>query len=151
MFNSYGVAMYADESMNTENSRSLGGKANAVGSTNIIGASDSTTYINASRMIYADPVARQCARFSRNTGIRVSVHAQFLLKTILDAIVVDPHPRWRVMPGQTQGIRAVFLSTLPNYLQNIVTGEYVETEITSFHLLHWLSINLNSLCIIDKE
>jgi hypothetical protein len=90
-------------------------------------------------------------------GIRVSGHATTLLQLLLDAVVKDPHPRWRAgaagLADQLPAFRDIYGSALPLLLTQVAAQEpgVRETgQITTFDLLHWLSGRIDSLCIIPK-
>ena len=47
-------------------------------------------------MIKLELIASICKDFTYKRGIEVSKHAQILIKDILDAVILDPHPGWKV-------------------------------------------------------
>lgn len=103
-----------------------------------------------SNISYTDTVFQQCAKFSNESGIAVSPYAQFLIRSILGAVLQDPHPRWKAEDQERGQVVQTFLTELAKHLYDIAQSEHVEGVITTFDILHWLAINLDGLCIIQK-
>ena len=88
-----------------------------------------------------------CAEFSHETGIEVSRAAQSLIHVILEAIILDPHPRWNVSEDYRMVTVGRFISDLPLILEGVARQERVRREMTSFDVLHYLSVELDGLCL----
>lgn len=100
-----------------------------------------------------DPVLEDRFReFTLETGVGISADAENLIKVILNAILSDPHPAWTATAEERVEIVASYISSLPQALTTLANEESVEGQITSFHVLHWLSTDehLAGICIIDR-
>ena len=94
-----------------------------------------------------DSVYFACAEFEGKTGIEVSRSTRSLIQVVLEAIVLDPHPRWRVSEDYRRITVGKFVADLPRILQRVSRQERVRGMITSFDVLHYLSVELDGLCL----
>ncbi len=102
-------------------------------------------------MIELDKITSICKEFSFETGIDVSEQGQIIIKDILDAIVIDPHRKWKVTKEELESEVGKFMSELSKNLNNIVKEERVVKIITSFDILHWFSKHIDQLCPFEKD
>lgn len=96
-----------------------------------------------------------CNDFQITHNIQISKNVKTIISNILLAVIEDPHPKW-ISPDSKllktpENIVSVYLLALPLLLKRIVDDEKLVNQITLFDFLHWLSDNINFLCIIDKK
>lgn len=102
------------------------------------------------KVIEYDRIANICEEFRHERYIDVSQQSKILIKDILDAIILDPHPRWKFTKKKRKHVANYFASELYVNLFNIAKEEQVEKIITSFDILHWLSRHIDKLCPFTK-
>lgn len=86
----------------------------------------------------------------RRSRVRITRVARNVIVDILDAIERDPHPRWRGDRSQRADALQGLLADLPSLFARVSKAEATQT-LTTFHVLHWLSKNLDAICPIDKR
>jgi len=96
-------------------------------------------------------VMRICDEIEKSKEIEITMHSRVLIFNILTAITEDPHPSWRVMQFDLREILENKIETLPKNLNEVINYEKPKKRLTSFHLLHWLGLRLDSICPFEKE
>jgi hypothetical protein len=91
-------------------------------------------------------VHEACERWTGRTQVEVSQHAQLLVGYILEAVLVDPHPKWHATHARLQEGAANLLTSIPNHLEDIAQHIEDQTTITSFDVLYWLTDNMVEEC-----
>jgi hypothetical protein len=89
--------------------------------------------------------------FTTDTGVAVSPHARTLITSLLEAIILDPHPAWQIDENKRRLMAGHFASNLHGYLNQIVQRENVTVIITTYDVMHWTSNNLSWLCFIPNK
>jgi hypothetical protein len=100
-------------------------------------------------MVSREQIATASLQFKNQTAVEVTPAAQDLIRVVLSSVEDDPHPRWMASAGDRAAIVKRLLADLPDYLGRIVTAEETKT-LTTFHVLHWLAVNLDRICPIEK-
>lgn len=91
------------------------------------------------------------ADFTADTGIAVSPHARTFITSLLEAIILDPHPAWQIDENKRRLMAGHFASNLQGYLSQIVRRENVTDTITTYDVVHWTSNNMSWLCFIPNK
>jgi hypothetical protein len=88
--------------------------------------------------------------FQRETGLAVSSQARSLIELVINAIERDPHPAWRLARADRRQVAINIAREVAPMLRAVAGEERVSEEVTTFHVLHWLSRNLDRACPIEK-
>lgn len=101
-------------------------------------------------MIKQTRISDTCQLFAEETGIKVTPNAQELIGLVLNGIIDDPHPNWHTNKSDNEKVADKFAYDLPQMLHDVMHSENVTHEITTFDMLHWLTLRLPSLCPFAK-
>lgn len=91
-----------------------------------------------------DEVEFSCYRYGQETGVEVSSHCQRLIADIFAAAIIDPNPHWTASEEFVRDRIEILLGNLP-LLLNEVRGRS-RAPITSFDVLHFLTVRLHDIC-----
>ena len=101
-------------------------------------------------MIHASRVIEKCEAFRAQTQIRVTRPAQTLLTSILNDVVLDPHPSWKQIDRtERQRHAEIYLDRLPEMLGMLVEKRPGITVVTSFDILNEFSALCKVICFED--
>jgi hypothetical protein len=105
------------------------------------------------------PSLNEIARLCESAPSRFTPQSQLLIQQILNSLVDDPHPAWKINELNTQVATQGLMTSFPALLTEISKHPTVrDSLVTTFDVLHWLSavsgkmtkINLDRWCPYDK-
>lgn len=96
---------------------------------------------------YVNGLIHEC---EQKNAVSFSQAAKTLILTTLVAITQDPSPRWQLSKHDLDNGWSAILKGMPESLEQLVSGERKTKQITYFQVLHWLGVNLDTLCPFPK-
>ena len=101
-------------------------------------------------MVTRDEVRSQCALLTEAKGWKISTNAEELAYRVISAVETDPNPFWiETNESEREGFARGLLEKLPDMLEN-TPGAAQVAQITTFQLLHSLTLHLDTWCPISK-
>lgn len=89
--------------------------------------------------------------WSQERSIIVSLQAQNLIRIALESITADPHPAWADRSEtERREAQSDYIKSLGENLSALQEEENVADRLTTYHVLHWLSRSLDSICVFEK-
>ena len=89
-------------------------------------------------------------RLERDRVDRISMYTRVLIFNMISAIKEDPSPSWIATRDELDFQYAKIVKELPKLIQRFVKQAGQNRQLTFFEAMHWLSLNLDSICPFQK-
>ena len=101
-------------------------------------------------MSYDEQVDSALHEFERETRSSVTPRARDLIRTIINSIVDDPHPSWKVKEADLDGYAKRYVKRLPEDLRKVWMAAGKPSHLTCWTVLHYFDGRLVAMCFIPK-
>lgn len=87
----------------------------------------------------------------REKKVTISMHTRVLIFNVVTAIREDPSPKWITDRDDIERRFSEVLGSLQRTIERVVQEENLGNRLTTFQALHWLSLNIDSICPFRKK